>query len=95
MAMTIIYTAHAKIRMQQRAISADMLEKLLDYGEIRFNGNGTEIVTFPKRVVKRLKDALPHREFVSLEKHLKLYAVLSMEDALVTVGYRTRHLKLH
>jgi hypothetical protein len=52
-------------------------------------------VTFPKRVVKKLKTALPHREFVLLEKHLKMYAVLSTDDELVTVGYRTRHLKMH
>lgn len=93
--MEIVVTEHAKIRMQQRAISADMLDKLLEFGEIRFNGNGTEIVTFPKRVVKKLKTKLPHREFVSLEKHLKMYAVLTIDDELVTVGYRTRHLKMH
>ena len=93
--MEITVTEHAKIRMQQRAISAEMLDKLLEFGEIRFNGNGTEIVTFPKRIVKKLKTELPHREFVSLEKHLKMYAVLTTDDELVTVGYRTRHLKMH
>lgn len=93
--MEVIYTNHAKVRMQQRAISSEMLDKLLTFGELRFNGNGTEIVTFPKRVVKQLKTVLPHREFVSLEKHLKMYAVLSTNDELVTVGYRTRHLKMH
>jgi len=50
--MEINLTQHAKARMQQRAISAEMLEMLLAFGEIKFNGNGTEIVTFPKRVVK-------------------------------------------
>ena len=93
--MEVIYSDHAKVRMQQRAISAEMLDKLLTFGEVRFNGNGTEIVTFPKRVVRKLKTELPHREFVSLEKHLKMYAVLSTNDELVTVGYRTRHLKMH
>ena len=93
--MEITVTEHAKIRMQQRAISAEMLDKLLEFGEIKFNGNGTEIVTFPKRIVKKLKTELPHREFVSLEKHLKMYAVLTTDDELVTVGYRTRHLKMH
>jgi len=93
--MEITVTEHAKIRMQQRAISAEMLDKLLEFGEIKFNGNGTEIVTFPKRIVKKLKTELPHREFVSLEKHLKIYAVLTTDDQLVTVGHRTRHLKMH
>ncbi len=93
--MEINVTQHARTRMQQRAISENLLETLLDFGEIKFNGNGTEIVTFPKRVVKRLKEALPHREFVSLEKHLKVYAILTTDDDLVTVGHRTRHLKMH
>ncbi len=93
--MEMNVTQHARARMQQRAISADLLEKLFDFGEVRFNGNGTEIVTFPKRAIKKLKEALPHREFVSLEKHLKIYAILTTDDDLVTVGHRTRHLKLH
>lgn len=93
--MEMQMSQHARARMQQRAISYDLLEKLLDFGEIKFNGNGTEIVTFPKRVVKKLKNELSHREFVALEKHLKIYAVLSVDDQLVTVGHRTRHLKMH
>ena len=93
--MEMNVTQHARARMQQRAISTDLLEKLLDFGEIRFNGNGTEIVSFPKRAVKKLKDALSHREFVSLEKHLKIYAILTTDHDLVTVGHRTRHLRMH
>lgn len=93
--MQVQVTQHARARMQQRAISNDLLEKLLDFGEIKFNGNGTEIVTFPKRVIKKLKTVLPHREFVDLERHMKIYAVLTTDDELVTVGHRTRHLKMH
>ena len=93
--MEINLTQHAKARMQQRAISADLLEMLLEFGEIKFNGRGTEIVTFPKRVIKKLKTELPHQSFVSIEKHLNVYTVLSNDDALITVGHRTKHLKMH
>ena len=93
--MEINLTQHARARMQQRAISAELLEILLEFGEIKFNGRGTEIVTFPKRAIKKLKTELPHHSFVSLEKHLNVYAVLSKDDALITVGHRTKHLKMH
>jgi len=91
----IQFTEHAKIRMQQRAISQTMLDTLFDYGKTRFNGNGTEIVTFPKAAVRRLKGSLPKEMFVAIERHLNLYAVISTSGDVVTAGYRTRKLKIH
>lgn len=93
--MDIPFTEHARIRMQQRAISREMLETLFAYGKTRFNGNGTEIVTFPKNAVKRLKTSLPKSMYKTIERHLDLYAVISRTGDLVTAGYRTRKLKLH
>ena len=93
MVMKVHVSHHAGVRMQQRAISADMLERLLEFGHSRFNGRGTQIVTFPKQ--SKLKEQLSHQEFVSLERHLDLYAVVSLDDELLTVGYRTRHIRLH
>jgi hypothetical protein len=93
--MIIECTEHAKIRMQQRAISEDMLDTLLTFGKARFNGNGTEIVTFPKQVIKRLKANIPKEKYVAIERHMNLYAVLSTQGDLITAGYRTRKLKLH
>lgn len=95
MVMKVQVTHHAGVRMQQRAISADMLERLLEFGHSRFNGRGTQMVTFPKQVVKKLKATLSHQEFVSLERHLDIYAVVSLDDELLTVGYRTRHMRMH
>ena len=93
--MKVHVSHHAEVRMQQRAISADMLEILLEYGRSRFNGRGTEIVSFPKKSIKKLKAKLNHQAFVSLEKHLNLYAVVSLDNELLTVGYRTRHMYSH
>ena len=95
MVMKVHVSNHAEVRMQQRAISADMLEILLEYGHSRFDGRGAAIVSFPKKAVKKLKAELKHQAFVSLEKHLNLYAVMSLDDELLTVGYRTRHMYLH
>ena len=93
--MNVTVSHHAKIRMQQRAISADMLESLLDFGQIKFNGQGTEILTFPKKVVKNLKKELNHKVFMKIERHLNLYAIMSSGGELITTGYRTKRLKGH
>ena len=93
--MNVTVSHHAQIRMQQRAITADMLESLLDFGQVRFNGQGTEILTFPKKVVKHFKKELNHKVFMKIERHLNLYAIMSSDGELITTGYRTKRLKGH
>lgn len=93
--MNVTVSHHAQIRMQQRAITADMLESLLDFGQVKFNGQGTEILTFPKKVVKHLKKELSHKVFMKIERHLNLYAIMSSDGELITTGYRTKRLKGH
>ena len=93
--MNVTVSHHAQIRMQQRAITADMLESLLDFGQLKFNGQGTEILTFPKKVVKHLKKELNHKVFMKIERHLNLYAIMSSDGELITTGYRTKRLKGH
>ena len=93
--MDVMLSQHAKVRMQQRAISEDMLESLLDFGQVKFNGQGTEILTFPKRVVRHLKKELDHKVFMKIERHLNLYAIMSSDGELITTGYRTKRLKGH
>jgi hypothetical protein len=93
--MNVTVSHHAQIRMQQRAITADMVESLLDFGQVKFNGQGTEILTFPKKVVKHLKKELNHKVFMKIERHLNLYAIMSSDGELITTGYRTKRLKGH
>jgi Domain of unknown function (DUF4258) len=93
--MNVTVSNHAQIRMQQRAITADMLESLLNFGQVKFNGQGTEILTFPKKVVKHLKKELNHKVFMKIERHLNLYAIMSSGGELITTGYRTKRLKGH
>jgi hypothetical protein len=93
--MNVTVSHHAQIRMQQRAITADMLESLLNFGQVKFNGQGTEILTFPKKVVKNLKKELNHKVFMKIERHLNLYAIMSSGGELITTGYRTKRLKGH
>ena len=93
--MDVTVSQHAKVRMQQRAISEDMIESFLDFGQVKFNGQGTEILTFPKKVVKNLRKELDHKVFARIERHLNLYAIMSSDGELITTGYRTKRLKGH
>ena len=49
-----MYTAHAKVRMQQRAIPSSIVNLLLDYGERAPAGRGGEIFYFGKRGVSEI-----------------------------------------
>jgi hypothetical protein len=79
---------HAQARMQQRAISADVLERLLDFGTVRHLDRDKEIVFFDKKAKKRLAKA-----GVSAERLVRAYAVLGGDGTVVTVGHRYRRIQ--
>ena len=80
-------TAHARVRMQQRGISLAALDVLLEYGREAHDHHGCRIVRFDKRSRRRAERALGPR-FPQFERHLGAYAVISSDDAVVTVGHR-------
>ena len=85
-------TEHARVRMQQRGISPDALEMLLEYGREAHDHRGARIVCFDKRSRRRLlRDVSPER-VRQVERQLDAYAVLAADDAVVTVGHRVRRL---
>lgn len=83
---------HAQARMQQRAISAEALERLLDFGTVRHLAGDKEIVFFDKKAKKRLAraDAKLARE---AERLVRTYAVLGGNGVVVTVGHRYRRVR--
>ena len=97
MVMKVQVSHHAGVRMQQRAISANILDILMEFGQEKFDGHGGKIITFTKPVIKELKAQLAHKDFVQLERHPDLYAVVSLDKTptLITTGYRTHHMRLH
>jgi hypothetical protein len=48
---------HAQARMQQRAISAEALERLLDFGSVQHLARDKDIVFFDKKAKRRLAKA--------------------------------------
>jgi hypothetical protein len=83
---------HAQARMQQRAISAEALEQLLDFGSVQHLSRDKEIVFFDKKAKKRLAkaDRALARE---AERLVRTYAVLGGNGIVVTVGHRYRRVR--
>jgi hypothetical protein len=81
-------TRHARARMQQRAIRADALELLFEFGREAFDHHGGVVLYFDKAARRRLARAAPGARDV--ERLAKCYAVLSAEGSVLTVGHRQR-----
>ena len=87
-----MYTAHAKVRMQQRAIPPSVVNLLLDYGERAPAGRGGEIFYFGKRGrqrVHRFNGSVVSRR---LEGHWRDYTVVA-DGHVVTCGKRYRRIR--
>lgn len=85
-------TQHAQIRMQQRGITMQTLESLLDCGAIAYDHRGATIVYFDKKAKARLAKNGGRKRYVAMEKQLNAYAVVAQDGAVVTVGRRNRRI---
>lgn len=85
-------TRHARARMQQRGITRNALERLLDWGRETHAGRGHTLVYFDKPARRRLELELPGSRRPELDCLRRLYAVLSAEGEVVTVGHRYRRI---
>jgi hypothetical protein len=83
---------HAQARMQQRAISAEALERLLDFGSVKHLARDKDIVFFDKKAKKRLAraDKGVARE---VERLFKTYAVVGGNGVVITVGHRYQRIQ--
>ncbi len=80
-------TRHAQARMQQRAIRAEVLERLLEFGREAFDHHGGVVLYFDKAARRRLSRAAPGAK--DLERLARCYAVLSPAGEVITVGHRS------
>jgi hypothetical protein len=86
-------TEHAAIRVRQRGVDPVVLDCLLSYGSSVHDHQGGEIVVFDKRAFRRLERAVDAALLRRVADHRSLYAVRSMDGALVTVGHRFRRVR--
>lgn len=85
-----MYSRHAQQRMQQRGISSQAVEWLLDFGHADYH-RGREIFFWSRKSLARLaqQTSISHQQCQRLRRH---YLVLDDEE-IVTVGHRTTHFK--
>lgn len=83
-------TRHAQARMQQRAIRADALERLLEFGREAFDHRGCVMLYFDKAAHRRLARAAPGAK--DLDRLARCYAVLSPGGEVITIGHRQRRI---
>lgn len=86
---------HAKARLQQRGIAQPMVRLLLDFGSHEHVGGGCLRVFFAKRDWPRIQCNLSRAQGRLFEKCRRLFAVVSGDGVIVTVGHRYRRRRHH
>jgi hypothetical protein len=82
-AVDALVTSHARVRMQQRGISAEALEALLEFGcERHIHVDGREIVFFDKQARRRAGKAA-----------VCTYAIVGSDGTVITVGHRYKRVR--
>jgi hypothetical protein len=87
-----MHTAHAQARCQQRAISNEVVETLLAYGQTR-RRHGADVYYLDKSSRSRAAHALGRQRYLRMEKALDTYLVVSDSGDLITAGHRQERLK--
>ena len=87
----MLLSRHANERSQQRAIPEMMIDLLLQFGSSESAGSGVCKMFFDKTSRRRIKAyAGPLASF--LGQHLDVYAVVSSDMKVITVGHRTERI---
>lgn len=87
-----LLTRHAQARMQQRAVPIAVLASLLDYGAEINDHHGAVILYFDKESWAQL--AHERRQYVlkAIRRYRNVYAVISADGRVATVGRRYRRI---
>lgn len=93
--LNIPVTSHAIARMQQRAVSPEIVDYLLDFGRCEYYQRGALLYYFDKRGRQSLQKITRKEAFRRLEHALDAYAVVSNDGELVTVGHRYKRINHH
>lgn len=87
-------TKHAQARSQQRCISPLVLDLLIQFGATESAGDGASKLFFDK-LARRRVHSYAGALAPLLEEHLDSYAVVSHDNQVITVGYRTERIRRH
>ena len=84
-----LFTDHAKARIRQRGVQKVALNALLEYGKVYHSFDGSDLVIFRKCDLNKISKT----DRLAVEKQRSLYAVLSGDGSVITVGHRYRRIK--
>ncbi len=87
-------THHANTRSQQRAIPPMLVDLLLQFGKTESAGNGAEKLFFDKQSRRRIA-AYAGSLATLLNEHLDVFAVVSDDMQVITVGHRIERIRSH
>ena len=93
--LSTLLSQHARARMQQRGIGAEVLERLLDYGRVAHDHQGATILYFNGAARQKIVRDEGERAKRRLDKWRDAYAVLGRDGEVVTVGHRTKRICRH
>lgn len=87
-------TQHAQVRTQQRGIPPLMIDLLEQFGTKEKASDGAVMLYFDKAARRHVKSyAGVLARFI--EDFMDVYAVVSADDSVITVGHRYEHIRRH
>ena len=87
-------THHAQTRSQKRSIPELLIDLLEQFGAKEKAGDGAVLLFFDKASRRHLR-AYVGPLAPSIEEYLDVYAVVSSDDEVITVGHRIEHIRRH
>ena len=87
-------TKHAKVRAQQRGIPPLIGQWLDNFGEEEYDGRGGVVRYFSHRSVRAMEREVGREPVRRFADYLDAYKVLSSRDGcVITIGFRTKHIR--
>ena len=84
-------SSHAALRLQQRGISRTLLDLLTEHGEAVRGGNAV-IYYFNDKRRARVKHHVGDEVYKAVADRLNIYAVVSNDGEIITVGHHYRRM---
>jgi hypothetical protein len=92
--MAAPFSRHAQARMQQRGIARSAVDCLLEFGREHHDHHGAVVVVLDRPALRRVERSGVARG-AALDDLRGLYAVVTADGRVCTVGHRTRRLRRH
>lgn len=81
-------STHAQTRMQQRGVTSGLLKLLDAYGATQYDHRGAAVRYFNKAARRKLRHSEGAEVYRAIEAKLNVYAVVTHDGRIVTVGRR-------